>query len=159
MSDSLHPQELVHLGNPPDAHSVNPPLDVPTGVGDASEVPVSADTPPAQEADHIDLGEDSTVAVDQAVEAGTVHWDAESMAGTEPTATSGVRLLGGRRKGRRLVKREEASRSAFTPEQRLLILDSWQRSGLPAGDFATLVGLSKHTLFGWKKRFKEQGPA
>ncbi len=39
-----------------------------------------------------------------------------------------------------------------------MILDTWQRSGLPAGDFAELVGLSKHTLYGWKKRFEEQGP-
>jgi len=23
------------------------------------------------------------------------------------------------------------------------------RSGLPAGDFAALVGVSKHTLYGW----------
>ncbi len=47
----------------------------------------------------------------------------------------------------------------MTPEQRLLILDTWPRSGLPAGDFAPLVGLSKHTLYSWKKRFDESGPA
>jgi transposase InsO family protein len=69
------------------------------------------------------------------------------------------RLPAGRRKGRRLVRREESSRVAFTPQQRLLILDSWQRSGLPAGDFAPLVGLSKHTLYAWKRQFDEQGPA
>jgi transposase InsO family protein len=40
-----------------------------------------------------------------------------------------------------------------------LILDSWQRSGLPAGDFAPLVGMSKHTLYAWKARFEEEGPA
>ena len=34
----------------------------------------------------------------------------------------------------------------LTAEQRLLLLDTWQRSGLPAGDFAPLVGISKHTL-------------
>ena len=44
------------------------------------------------------------------------------------------------------------------PEQRLLILDTWRRSGLPAGDFAALVGLSKHTLYAWKKKFEEEGP-
>src|SRR5262245_24828681 len=48
---------------------------------------------------------------------------------------------------------------AFTPEQRLLILDAWRRSGLPAGDFAPLVGLSRHTLYAWKKKFDEHGPA
>jgi transposase InsO family protein len=39
-----------------------------------------------------------------------------------------------------------------------MILDSWRRSGLPAGDFAPLVGLSKHTLYAWKKRFDREGP-
>ena len=58
----------------------------------------------------------------------------------------------GKRKGRRLVKPDEV-RLAFSPHERLLILDTWQRSGLPAGDFAPLVGLSKHTLYLWKKRF------
>jgi transposase len=47
---------------------------------------------------------------------------------------------------------------ALKPEQRLLILDTWLRSGLPAGDFGALVGISKHTLYAWKKRFEEQGP-
>jgi transposase InsO family protein len=51
------------------------------------------------------------------------------------------------------------SRPGFTPQQRLLLLDTWTRSGLPAGEFASLVGLSKHTLYGWKKRFEQQGPA
>jgi transposase InsO family protein len=47
----------------------------------------------------------------------------------------------------------------MTPEQRLLLLDTWQRSGLPAGDFAALVGISRHTLYEWKRKFDEQGPA
>ena len=41
----------------------------------------------------------------------------------------------------------------------MLLLDTWKRSGLPAGDFAALVGLSKHTLYAWQKRFAAQGPA
>jgi transposase InsO family protein len=52
-----------------------------------------------------------------------------------------------------------AGRASFTPQQRLLLLDTWTRSGLPAGDFASLVGVSKHTLYAWKKRFDEEGPA
>jgi len=47
----------------------------------------------------------------------------------------------------------------MTPEQRLLLLYTWQSSDLPAEDFAALVGLSKHTLYGWKKRFDVEGPA
>jgi transposase InsO family protein len=47
----------------------------------------------------------------------------------------------------------------FTPQQRLLLLDSWRRSGLPAKDFAALVGISKHTLYVWKQHFDREGPA
>jgi transposase InsO family protein len=49
--------------------------------------------------------------------------------------------------------------SGSTAEQRLLILDTWMRSGLPAGDYAPLVGVSKHTLYAWKTKFEELGPA
>lgn len=62
-----------------------------------------------------------------------------------------------RKRGRALTK--EPRRSQLTGEQRLLILDSWLRSGLPAGDFAPLVGVSKHTLYAWKSRFEKEGPA
>src|SRR5512138_2204610 len=53
----------------------------------------------------------------------------------------------------------ETKKPRFTAEQRLLILDAWLRSKLPAGDFAPLVGLSLHTLRAWKARFAEFGPA
>jgi hypothetical protein len=49
--------------------------------------------------------------------------------------------------------------SPLTAEQRLLLLDTWQRSGLPAGDFAALIGMSKHTLYDWKRKFQAEGPA
>ena len=62
-----------------------------------------------------------------------------------------------RRKGRRLVPPQPAT-PALTAAQRLLLLDTWLRSALPAADFAALVGVSKHTLYAWKKRFDQQGP-
>ena len=68
------------------------------------------------------------------------------------------RAAGGRRRGKRLVP-PAAPPTALTPQQRLLLLDTWQRSGLPAGDFAALVGISKHTLYAWKQKFATQGPA
>jgi transposase InsO family protein len=66
--------------------------------------------------------------------------------------------LSGRVRGRRLVRPVDPP-AALAPEQRLLLLDTWRRSGLPARDFAALVGLSRHTLYAWKKRFDEEGPA
>jgi transposase InsO family protein len=62
-----------------------------------------------------------------------------------------------RRRGKRLILPQDKP-VGLTAEQRLLLLDTWQRSGLPAGDFAALVGVSKHTLYAWKKRFDTQGP-
>ena len=64
-------------------------------------------------------------------------------------------LLAGRRPGRRLVKPPEVKQPALSPQQRLLLLDTWRRSGLPAVDFAAMVGLSKHTLYTWKKKFRQ----
>jgi transposase InsO family protein len=64
------------------------------------------------------------------------------------------------RRSRALSKPEPTSeKKSLTSHQRLLILDAWLRCGLPAGDFAPLVGLSKHTLYKWKKQFQQYGPA
>src|SRR4051812_28483402 len=57
--------------------------------------------------------------------------------GPEPEGPVGPPRLRGAGKGRKLVKRPEAGPAgpvALTPEQRLLLLDTWKRSGLPAGD-------------------------
>src|SRR5262245_62118360 len=62
-----------------------------------------------------------------------------------------------RRRARRLAKAAESD--GLTGAQRLLLLDTWRRSGLPAGDFAPLVGVSKHTLYAWKHKFETEGPA
>ena len=73
-----------------------------------------------------------------------------------------ARLTGGQRGGRgsRTVRADEAQRRVHVrPEQRLLILDTWVRSKLPAREFSDLFGLSPHTLYAWKKRFDELGPA
>ena len=69
-----------------------------------------------------------------------------------------VLRLSPRRKGRRLVRKPELVKGPLTAEQRLLLLDTWRRSGLPAGDFSSLVGISRHTLYSWKKRFETRGP-
>jgi transposase len=61
-------------------------------------------------------------------------------------------------KGKRLVKKQEFRTPAFSAEQRLLVLDVWNRSGLSAKDFAPLVGVSHHSLYTWKKLFEDYGP-
>jgi transposase InsO family protein len=71
--------------------------------------------------------------------------------------------LGGRRSraAKRLVSPQEAAAATrkLTPEQKLLILDTWQRSGLGGNDFGSIVGLSNQTLYSWKHRFEQLGPA
>ena len=49
-------------------------------------------------------------------------------------------------RGRKRARPKAAPAAPLTAQQRLLLLDAWRRSGLPVGDFAGLVGLSKHTL-------------
>lgn len=89
--------------------------------------------------------------------------DGAQGAAAPPETELAPRLTGRRRGyrggGKRLVLPKEAGARNFSPEQRLLILDTWRRSGLPAGDFAALVDLSKHTLYAWKKAFDRMGPA
>jgi transposase InsO family protein len=88
------------------------------------------------------------------------EFDGEAAAGSEPAPVRPPLAGRGRSRsrGRRLVKPDERA-APLTPEQRLLLLDTWQRSGLPAGDFAALVGVAKTTLHAWKKKFAESGPA
>ena len=87
-----------------------------------------------------------------ALEAGSVWPEARPPAAEAPR----VPPLGGTRRGRRLAKPEAAPlpEPRLTPEQRLLLLDTWRRSALPGGDFGALVGVSPKTLYGWKRRFE-----
>lgn len=70
-----------------------------------------------------------------------------------------VRLSGPRRGPRTRRVESVDVRQHLTARQRLLVLDTWVRSKLPAREFADLFGLSAHTLYAWKKRFDEEGPA
>lgn len=79
-----------------------------------------------------------------------------------PFGAGPARLSGrGPKPGKRLVLPQEAAAAnrRLTPEQKLLILDTWARSGLSANDFSALVGVNRLTLYTWKKRFEELGPA
>jgi transposase InsO family protein len=63
-----------------------------------------------------------------------------------------------RRRGT-LAPAVERPQMPLSPQQKLLLLDTWQRSGLPARDFGALVNISRQTLYAWKRRFEELGPA
>ncbi len=63
-----------------------------------------------------------------------------------------------RTRTRRMAKPAEKAKTPYSPEQRILLLDTWRRSGLPAKDFAAMVGISKHTLYKWKQQFERHGP-
>jgi transposase len=83
--------------------------------------------------------------------------DPENIANADPLPFPAPNLKARPHRGR-LLRPEDAKGPFFTPEQRLLILDSWRRSAIPAGDFAPLVGVSRHTIYAWKKRFDREGP-
>jgi transposase InsO family protein len=82
---------------------------------------------------------------------------AVSAQGATPTRLSG-RTRGG---PARLVSAQDAAAAnrRLTPDQKLLLLDTWAKSGLSANDFSALCGVNKITLYSWKKRFEELGPA
>src|SRR5438552_10205203 len=110
-----------------------------------------------------DLGEFSVAADFEQDEffdsvSGTQIEEAPAAAGDGPDRhppESRPRRLGRRRQRVLEAATERAVKpEGLTAEQRLLLLDNWQRSGLPAGDLAGLVGISKHTLYSWKKRFE-----
>lgn len=88
-----------------------------------------------------------------------------SRGGAEPTAPPNQddAAVGSSRRRRApragAALRLPSTETSFSPEQRLLVLDAWQRSGLPASDFAPLVGVSKHTLYLWQQKFRREGPA
>src|SRR5690242_1940342 len=157
MSDCLHPEDpqAAQRDHELRESGVSEHLREQTNVPVKQDVPAaSAGTMPDHAAAESAL-EDSAV-VEAAQVTGENGWFDHG-----PLFDAGLprRPMAGPRKGRRLVRREDSPRTPFNPEQRLLILDSWQRSGLPAGDFAPLVGVSKHTLYAWKKQFDLHGPA
>jgi transposase len=67
--------------------------------------------------------------------------------------------LGGWVSGKRLKRPAgNPGKAGINPAQKLLILDTWKRSGLAATEFGSMVGVSKESLYGWKKRFDAYGP-
>jgi len=107
---------------------------------------------------------------DQGSESGSIDPLAERIGGDEVageerseragrTGGGGFSPRGAPRRTSRTVSPEAARIANFTGEQRLLLLDAWLRSKLPATEFAALVGVTSTTLYGWRKRFEQSGPA
>lgn len=86
-------------------------------------------------------------------EAATELPDSLSWGATVPSPVPRARRRG------TLAPGAERPQLPLSPQQKLLLLDTWQRSGLPARDFGALVNISRHTLYAWKKRFETLGPA
>lgn len=160
MFDPFESQEVARWGEQPHVPDEAGPRQAPADRGETTPDDPSATAAP-QDSQRLEvnaIGEDA-VETDLASQAEHEAWE-DALGETAPPGRAPQRKpLAGPRKGRRLVRRDDSPRTPFTPEQRLLILDSWQRSGLPAGDFAPLVGVSKHTLYAWKKQFDLHGPA
>jgi len=117
--------------------------------------------PPIPEVDGTDPSD--TEPVTQAADAGGTSYDQDARDGANgwfDDLPEPLRAAGPRPRGKRLarpVPSAEKKRSVTAP-QRLLLLDCWRRSGLPAGDFSALVGISKHTLYKWNQQFEQFGP-
>src|SRR5688572_9344615 len=105
--------------------------------------------PGGREADGVDaapraLGEDS------------LESELESDALDDLTRDVRLKLTGPRRGSSRTRRASASERQPhLRPAQRLLILDTWLRSKLPAREFCAMFGLSPHTLYSWKQRFDE----
>jgi transposase InsO family protein len=71
-----------------------------------------------------------------------------------------LRIRPGRsRRSRRLIRPEDRHHAPeYTPTERLLLLDIWTRSGLPAKEFCRLVTVSPATLRKWRRRVEAEGP-
>ena len=80
---------------------------------------------------------------------------APSPAGPRPPGRPpGVR----KRKSPALHKAGEEVRKALTGEEKLLLLDVWEKSGLGVADFGSLVNVSAHSLYSWRRKLDEEGP-
>jgi hypothetical protein len=119
----------------------------------AADSPMAASGPPGSSPDQPPGDRPpSTEAVIEPIDAEPAPDTADGLADLPPglvtDADAGLRRYQRRpAPGRRLVKKDSPAPPPLTAEQRLLLLDTWRRSGLPAGDFAAMVGVSKHTLY------------
>jgi transposase InsO family protein len=131
---------------PPAGAGVSPPWGPRGGSPEASDEPIWAEVEPSRE-----CAAEGVAAADTAADASepeSLPWD-----DTPPAPVRKTRRRGTLKPG------AERPVLPLSPQQKLLLLDTWQRSGLPARDFGALVNVSRQTLYAWKRRFEELGPA
>jgi transposase InsO family protein len=143
--------ELPAVPMPPAAEVIADPALAMTGADDGSEKLLSeadgaAEVPGDEPQDDLEA-EPSEEA--EGLDPSLLEWE-----DPPPRAVN----LGGRRRGT-LSKLPERPVMPLSPTQKLLLLDTWSRSGLPARDFGALVNISRHTLYSWKQKFEQMGPA
>ena len=131
-------------------------LSLPAGPASAPQVPPGRPpaVPPSGGLDPADVWEEDRPPAPQATDEVTGLPDSLSWAEDAPLPPN----LKARRRGT-LAPAVERPLMPLSPQQKLLLLDTWQRSGLPARDFGALVNISRQTLYAWKRRFEELGPA
>jgi transposase InsO family protein len=130
------------------------PVDADVDVNDGMPPIETADLAPVV-ADADDLPDAQREAADPP--AGDVALDPDELREWEGDPPVVAPSLGGWKRG--TLSKPAERRQLLSPQQKLLLLDTWLRSGLPARDFGAMVNISRHTLYSWKQRFEQLGPA
>jgi len=137
----------------------SPSSAMPTPVVDSPDIPdTESESTPEVAACEEEHASDQTIAEEATLPAEVDGLDSEEISEWEDEPPPKIPNLTGRKRGT-LSKPSDKSKTILSPQQKLLILDTWMRSGLPARDFGALVNVSRHTLYSWKRRFEQQGPA
>ncbi len=86
-------------------------------------------------------------------------WEAgeSGLSGELEQTIAGLPKVRGKSRQRLLRHRQTEHTRQLNGAQRLLLLETYHKSGLPAGDFAAMVGVSRHTLYRWSKMYREDG--
>jgi len=103
--------------------------------------------------------DDSVREVPSSIREGETPTAAARSATESDAEVSSVRLTG-RHRGSP-AKREDTQQdnARIAPAQRIVLLEVWAGSDLTAVDFAKMVGVTPHTLYEWRRRFQQHGPA
>jgi transposase InsO family protein len=80
----------------------------------------------------------------------------ESASPPNPPAAPRRRRRRARQKGGAMSRPDSEGARSFDDDQRRLVLEIWESTNLPAKELSALLGVSPHTLYGWRHRLKKQ---